>query len=299
MTSQKISVRFFDDHEIRAVWDDVSGRWQFAVVDIVAALTESSNPSNYWRVLKNRLRTAGNETITKCNGFKLLASDGKRRLTDCASQIDILSLVEAIPSAKTAKFVKWFVDSDESIDGISRSKAYALYESETFANLVPGTVQALRQIHAWLFAGLYDFAGQIRSVNIAKGNFVFAPARFLPNTLGLIESMPEGTFDEIVDKYVEMNVAHPFREGNGRATRVWLDLILKKNLKRVVDWSQIDKRDYLTAMTESPLNSTKIRNLLRNALTDRIDDREIFMKGIDYSYYYESDDPALEPKERG
>ncbi|MBR0224779.1 MAG: Fic family protein [Thermoguttaceae bacterium] len=298
MTSQKISVRFFDDHEIRAVWDDVSGRWQFAVVDIVAALTESANPGNYWRVLKNRLRAAGNETVTKCNGFKLLANDGKRRQTDCASQLDILSLVESIPSARTAKFVKWFVDSDESIDGTSRSRAYALYKSEAFANLKSGTVQALRQIHAWLFAGLYDFAGQIRSVNIAKGNFVFAPVRFLPNTLELIENMPQETFDEIVDKYVEMNVAHPFREGNGRATRIWLDLILKRSLKRVVDWSQIDKKDYLTAMTESPLNSAKIRNLLRNALTDKIDDREIFMKGIDYSYYYESDDPALEPKER-
>lgn len=186
-----------------------------------------------------------------------------------------------------------------ALDLASRSKAYALYKSEALTNLKLGTVQALRQIHALLFAGLYDFAGQIRSVNIAKGNFVFAPARFLPNTLALIEKMPQGTFDEIVDKYVEMNVAHPFREGNGRATRVWLDLILKMNLKRVVDWSQIDKKDYLTAMTESPMNSAKIRNLLRNALTDRIDDREIFMKGIDYSYYYESDDPALEPKERG
>ena len=212
-----------------------------------------------------------------------------------AAQKNISTPVESTNDVVAARSFKPFV----ALDLASRSKAYALYESEAFANLEPGTVQALRQIHAWLFAGLFGFAGQIRSVNIAKGNFVFAPARFLPNTLALIENMPQGTFDEIVDKYVEMNVAHPFREGNGRATRVWLDLILKKNLKRVVDWSQIDKGDYLAAMTESPLNSTKIRNLLRNALTDRIDDREIFMKGIDYSYYYESDDPALEPKERG
>ena len=185
-----------------------------------------------------------------------------------------------------------------ALDPASRLKAYALYKSEALADLKPGTFQALRQIHTWLFAGLHDFAGQIRSVNIAKGNFVFAPVRFLPNTLELIENMPERTFDEIVDKYVEMNVAHPFCEGNERATRRGLDPILKKNLKRVVDWSRIDKRDYLPATTESALNSAKIRNLLRNALTDRIDDREIFIKGIDYSYYYESDDPALEPKER-
>ncbi|MBQ7649501.1 MAG: Fic family protein, partial [Victivallales bacterium] len=150
-------------------------------------------------------------------------------------------------------------------------------------------------IHAYLFGGLYDFAGQIRTVNISKGNFTFAPAMFLANSLEQIEKMPENTFDEIISKYVEMNVAHPFREGNGRSTRIWLDLMLKKNLRKCVDWSQINKKDYLDAMTESPADSARIRTLLLNALTDRINDREMFMKGIDYSYYYESDDSSLEP----
>ena len=181
------------------------------------------------------------------------------------------------------------------IDRKSRSKAYALFESGLMASMKPGTVQCLQQIHAYLFGGLYDFAGQIRTVNISKGNFTFAPAMFLANSLAQIEKMPETTFDEIVAKYVEMNVAHPFREGNGRSTRIWLDMMLKKNLKMCVDWSKIDKDAYLDAMTESPADSTKIRSLLHNALTDKINDREIFMKGIDYSYYYESDDAALQP----
>ncbi len=183
----------------------------------------------------------------------------------------------------------------ESLDHKSRSKAYALFESGLMESMRPGTIQCLQQIHAYLFGGLYDFAGQIRTVNISKGNFTFAPAMFLESALAQIEKMPETSFDEIIGKYVEMNVAHPFREGNGRSTRIWLDLMLKKNLQKCVDWSQINKNDYLEAMTESPVDSTRIRLLLRNALTDRINDRELFMKGIDYSYYYESDDASLDP----
>lgn len=150
-----------------------------------------------------------------------------------------------------------------------------------------GTVKGLQQIHAYLFGGLYDFAGQIRQVNISKGGFTFAPAAFLHQTLSNIESMPEETFEQIVDKYVEMNVAHPFREGNGRTTRIWLDLILKKRLGVCVDWSRIDKYAYLSAMERSVADSRAIKHLLGEALTDKVDDREIFMKGIDYSYYYE------------
>ncbi|MBQ9372808.1 MAG: Fic family protein [Thermoguttaceae bacterium] len=216
-------------------------------------------------------------------------------MTDCLSQKDVLLLIEALPSRRTTEFVQWFVDGSELIDGRCRTKAYALFHSSNLGGMAPGTVRALRQIHAYLFGGLYDFAGQIRTVNLAKGNFVFATARFLDQTLMQIENMPHETFDEIVDKYVEMNVAHPFREGNGRAMRIWLDLMLKQSLKRCVDWSQIDKTSYLAAMAESPWSSSKIRALLRGAPTEKIDDREIFMKGIDYSYYYESDDLALDP----
>lgn len=151
-------------------------------------------------------------------------------------------------------------------------------------------MKGLQQIHAYLFGGLYDFAGQIRTVNIAKAGFQFAMAQYLEQTLKNVERMPEDSFENIIDKYVEMNVAHPFREGNGRATRIWLDLILKKNLQLCIDWSHVDKRKYLEAMTRSVAGPTSIKDLLRSALTDKINDRDTFMKGIDYSYYYEQED---------
>ncbi len=163
-------------------------------------------------------------------------------------------------------------------------------ESGILDSMKPGTVKCLQQIHAYLFGGLYDFAGKIRTKTIAKGDTLFCLAEHLHSYLKTVEAMPETTFDEIVDKYVEMNMAHPFMEGNGRSTRIWLDLILKKRLKKCVDWSKIGKRDYLNAMIESEMNSTRIHELLQMALTDRIDDRETFMKGIDYSYYYEQED---------
>jgi cell filamentation protein len=150
-----------------------------------------------------------------------------------------------------------------------------------------GTAKGLQQIHAYLFGGLYDFAGQIRQKNISKGGFQFAISRFLFTTLKKIEAMPENTFDEIVNKYIEMNIAHPFMEGNGRSTRIWLDLILKKRLKKCVDWSKISKQDYMNAMMLSPTKSSILKTLLEKALTTKINDREMFMKGIDYSYYYE------------
>ena len=154
----------------------------------------------------------------------------------------------------------------------------------------PGSIKCLQQIHAYIFGGLYDFAGQIRNKNISKGGFTFANALHFPIILKNIENMPETTFDEIADKYVEMNVAHPFMEGNGRSTRIWLDLMLRRSLKKCVDWSKIDKRDYLDAMRRSVTDASAIKALLKNALTDKIDDRETFMKGIDYSYYYELED---------
>ena len=173
--------------------------------------------------------------------------------------------------------------------------AYDLFESGLLDSLEPGTVKCLQQIHAYIFGGLYDFAGQIRTKNISKGGFAFANALHFPQILQTIEQMPETTFDEIADKYVEMNVAHPFMEGNGRSTRIWLDLMLKRTLKKCVDWSKIDKFEYLRAMKESVDDSSRLKSLLRAALTGKIDSRELFMKGIDYSYYYESDDLSMEP----
>ena len=170
---------------------------------------------------------------------------------------------------------------------ISKEKALELFESGQFAALRAGSVDALLAIHQTLFSEIYDFAGKVRTVNIAKGNFRFAPAIYLAAALESIEKMPQSTFDEIIEKYVEMNIAHPFREGNGRATRIWLDLMLRRELGQVVDWSKVDKQDYLPAMERSPIKDLEIKHLLKAALTDRVDDREVFMKGINASYAYE------------
>lgn len=170
---------------------------------------------------------------------------------------------------------------------ISKMKAIALYESNLVDESEIGKFSGLAKIHKFLFEEIYDFAGKIRTVNIAKGNFRFAPVMYLNAALKHIDDMPQSTYDEIIEKYVEMNVAHPFREGNGRSTRIWLDLILKKELKLVIDWNKVDKEDYLLAMERSPIKDVEIKVLLRNALTDEIDDREMYMKGIDASYYYE------------
>ena len=170
---------------------------------------------------------------------------------------------------------------------ISKKKAAQLYDSGYLDTLSPGTYAALAEIHRYLFEDIYDFAGKLRQVNLAKGSFRFAPLMYLDASLKNIEKMPQSTFDEIVEKYVEMNIAHPFREGNGRSMRIWLDLIFKKELGMVVDWSLVDKEDYLLAMERSPIRDIEIKHLLKQALTDQIHDREIYMKGIDHSYYYE------------
>ena len=170
---------------------------------------------------------------------------------------------------------------------ISKQKAVEMFESGYLESLEAGTFEGLAKIHKYLFDEIYDFAGEVRKVNISKGNFRFAPLMYLDAALQSIDKMPQSTFDEIVEKYVEMNVAHPFREGNGRSTRIWLDLMLKKEIGYVVDWSKGDKEDYLLAMERSPIKDIEIKFLLKNALTDNVNDREIYMKGIDHSYYYE------------
>lgn len=170
---------------------------------------------------------------------------------------------------------------------ISKQKALKLFETGRLDALVPGTFQTLAAIHQYLFEDIYDFAGKIREVNIAKGSFRFAPLMYLQAALDNIDKMPQTDFDEIIEKYVEMNIAHPFREGNGRSTRIWLDLILKKVIGKVIDWSKIDKEDYLLAMERSPIRDIEIKYILKNALTSDIDSREVYMKGIDTSYYYE------------
>lgn len=170
---------------------------------------------------------------------------------------------------------------------LSKRRAIELWDKGLINNFEVGTYKGLQQIHAFLFQDIFDFAGKTRDVNLSKGNFRFANLLYLESNLAIIERMPEGSFDEIIDKYVEMNVAHPFREGNGRATRIWLDLMLKKNLNKCIDWTMVDRADYLSAMERSPVNSLEIKHLLKNALTDKVDDRGVYLRGIQQSYVYE------------
>lgn len=286
----KVSIRFFNDREVRAIWDEENAKWWFSVLDIVGVLNgqdDYEKNRNYWKYLKAKLKKQNPQLVSATTQLKLTAADGKKYKTDVLDNDGVITLAKNFPNTKSAKFIEWFTYSDETIDGKSKTKAYALFESSLLDSIEVGTTNGLKQIHAYLFGGLYDFAGKIRTVNISKGGFKFAAAGFLPQTLEQIEKMSEASFAQIVDKYVEMSIAHPFREGNGRSTRIWLDLMLKKNLKMCVDWSKINKKDYLSAMEESSIDSSHIKQLLENALTDKINDRETFMKGIDYSYYYE------------
>ena len=289
----KVSFRFYNDHEVRAIWDDANNKWWFSATDIVRAINDEDDyvkAGNYWRWLKKKLNTDGIQLVSVTHDFKFQAPDGKQRAADALDADCVQTVAKNYPNNRARKFLEWFTYSDNSIDGQSKKKAYTLVESGLLDSMEPGTVKCLQQIHAYLFGGLYDFAGQIRTKTIWKDGTLFCRAEYLMKNLTIIEAMPETTFDEIVSKYVEMNVAHPFMEGNGRSTRIWLDLIFKKRLKLCVDWSKINKKDYLEAMRRSTTDVSMIKRLLEDAMTDRIDDREIFMKGIDYSYYYEQEE---------
>ena len=270
----KTSIRFFNDREVRAVWDEEHSKWWFSVLDIIAAINEQDDyqkTRNYWKYLKTKLRKENSQLVSATNQLKLKASDGKSYKTDTFDAEGVTLLAKHINNTKATNFLDWFLYSDNTIDGQSKKKAYQLFESGILKTVDPGTIKCLQQIHAYLFGGLYDFAGQIRTKNISKGGFTFANCIHFPETLQTIERMPETTFDEIMDNYVEMKiraneyhvnsftngrvqpnlckVVHSFMEGNGRNTRIWLDLMLKRSLKRCVDWSQIDKNEYLLAMT--------------------------------------------------
>lgn len=280
---QKTSIRFFNNIPVRSVWNGETSKWYICAVDVIEALGVSNSPRVYWATIKRR----NPQLIAICKQLKVTAKDGKKYLTDVIDDEGLNILMATVPNRKSVAFIEWIKNMGTSIDEQSKSKAYALFENGTINDIEVGTVIGLKQIHSYIFGGLYDFAGQIRTVNIAKGGFAFANSAYLEQTLAAVEKMSESTFEEIAQKYIEMNVAHPFREGNGRSTRIWLDLMLKKNLAKCVDWSLIDKKDYLDAMKFSVVDGSKIKKLLLGALTDKINDREIFMKGIDYSYYYE------------
>jgi cell filamentation protein len=289
----KVSIRFYNDYEVRAVWNEELSKWYFSPVDIICILnsqTDYVKASNYWRWFKRKLIKDNVEFVSNTHRLKLTAHDGKKYLTDTIDADGIISLAKSFPSNKSSQFLEWFLYSDNTVDGQSKKKAYSFWKSNLIIASEIGTVRSLQKIHSYIFGGLYDFAGKLRTINISKGGFRFATVQFLDSTLKQIELMPQNTFDEIVDKYVEMNVAHPFMEGNGRSTRIWLDLILKHSIKKCIDWSLISKNDYLLAMKNSVIDNAQIRNLLNGALTDKINNREVFMKGIDYSYYYEEAD---------
>ena len=279
----KTSIRFFEDVPVRAVWDEKTAKWWFCATDIAEALTKSKNPRNYWTKFKSR----HGELMTICHQLKLKAKDGKFYNTDVVDESGLNTVIALIPGKNNDIFSRWMKNLETTLDEKSKQKAYELFESGFINNIEIGTVKGLQQIHSYIFGGLYDFAGQIRTLNIAKGGFAFAPAMFLNESLKNIEAMPDNTFEQIISKYIEMNIAHPFMEGNGRSTRIWLDMLLKSKLKVCVDWSKIDKTSYLNAMRASVTDSSKITALIKSALTTDTESREIIMKGIDYSYYYE------------
>lgn len=289
-SNTKISIRFFDDREVRAVWDEENAKWWFSVLDIIAVLRDQDDYNknrNYWKYLKAKLKKENNELGSATTQLKLTANDGKRYLTDMLDNEGIIALGKQFPSKNANRFIEWFTYSPESIDGKSKTKAYALFETTFVDSIAIGTTKGLQQIHAYIFGGLYDFAGQIRTKNIAKGGYTFTYAQYLNKTLLQIDQMPETHFEDIVEKYVAMNKAHPFMEGNGRSTRIWLDLMLKKQLKCCIDWSKISKPNYMNAMIISTVDSSVLQALLKTALASDINSREMYMKGIDYSYYYE------------
>ena len=286
----KISIRFFNDREVRAIWEDEHAKWWFSVVDVVGILNDENDYSktrNYWKYLKAKLKKENNKLVSATTQLKLTAADDKKYKTDMLDSEGVIELSKNFPNNRAMKFLDWFLYSDTSLDGQSKKKAYTLFESNFINEFEVGSTKGLQQIHAYLFGGLFEFAGQIREKSISKGGYQFVYAQQLLVVLQQIDAMPQKTFDEIIQKYAAMNKAHPFMEGNGRSTRVWLDLILKKELKKCVDWSKISKENYMNAMIISTVDYKVLAQLIAKALTNKINDREMFMKGIDYSYYYE------------
>lgn len=280
---EKTSIRYFNKKPVRSRWDEETSSWLVCAIDLIAAVVETSNPRIYWYTIKTR----NSELLANCKQLKMTASDGKVYDTDCLSIKDLDILLDILPRKRRKILKEWLKGKNDPLDEQSKKKAYDLINSGVIYDIEVGTTRGLQQIHSYLFEGLYDFAGKIRNKNISKGGFMFANALHLPSILNDIDKMPENTIEQIVDKYVEMNIAHPFMEGNGRATRIWLDQILIRSLKKCVDWSKIDKKEYLDAMSVSPSSSKQIFILIKNSLTSDFENRELIIKGIDYSYYYE------------
>ena len=281
----KHSIRYFNNKPVRAIWDNENSLWWYSAIDFISILIEPNSPRRYW----NNIKVRNPELLPFCQQLKLYAADGKKYLSDVISEEGVRQLVTIIPSKYKKMILEWIKGLLDPIDEQSKKKAYDLYKAELIEDDEIGKTIALQKIHAYLFEGLYPFAGKIRTLTISKDGFTFANGYFLPQVLKDIDKMPDYSFDEIVKKYIEMNIAHPFMEGNGRSTRIWLDLLLKNRLSKCVDWSKIEKNDYMNAMRVSIVNPKPIYILLSGALTDKINDRELFNRGIDCSYYYEEE----------
>jgi len=279
----KTLFREYNNIPIQLFWDQNHNKWWYSASDIIKVLVDSKNPRIYWHTFKDR-----NPKLNKyVKQFKILTTDNKNRLVDTISQEGINELLYLLPSKNNKSLIDWLKGLATPSEKQSKERAYSLWYGNIIDINSAGTVKCLLQIHAYIFDGIYDYAGKLRNVNMSKGGFEFANCMHFHTILPNIEKMPQSTLEEIVHKYIEMNIAHPFREGNGRATRIWLDLILKKELKLCIDWSKISKKDYFAVMVASPYNPKPLLNAIKSALTDKINDREIFMKGIDTSYYYE------------
>lgn len=281
----KHPVRYFNNKEIRAVWDNDNSIWWYSAVDLIDALVEPNSPRRYWNNVK--VRNPGLSSF--CGQLKLYAKDDKKYLSDVINEDGIRMVVSIIPSKYKEEIMDWIKGSLDPLDKQSKKKAHDLYKTSLIEDEEIGKTISLQKIHGYLFEGLYPFAGKIRNKTISKGGFVFANGDFLPEVLKTIDEMPDDSFEAITDKYIEMNIAHPFMEGNGRATRIWLDMLFIARLAKCVDWSKIEKSDYLDAMKKSPSNPKPIKELLKSALVSDIDNRELFLKGIDCSYYYEEE----------
>jgi cell filamentation protein len=279
----KHSTRYFKKQPVRSIWEKDQAQWWYSAVDLTRILLDSKEPRKYWNIFKDR----NPELSSFCRQLKLYALDGKKYASDVINEGGIRLFLTLISNKHKKDVLNWLNGMMDPLDEQSKQKAYELYNTDLIQIEEVGKVISLQKIHGYLFEGLYPFAGKIRTKNISKDGFVFANSDYLSEILKSIDEMPEVTLDDIVRKYVEMNIAHPFMEGNGRATRIWLDLILKKQLKQCVDWLKIEKKEYFAAMIKSPVNPLMIRNLILGALTNDFNNRELFLKGIDTSYYYE------------
>lgn len=256
------SIKLYNNQEVRVLWDEDNSKWYFCAIDVVAIFNEQNDhhkSSNYWRWLKRKLINAKVQFVSDTHRLKLPAQDRKKYFTDVLNSKEIIELAKHFPNNKSMKFLNWFLYSDSTIAGQSKKKAYSLWESNLISDEEIGTVKALQKIHGYLFGGLFDFAGKIRNVNISKNGFQFAPVKSLFENLNQIEKMDTATIDAVLNQYLEMNLAHPFMDGNGRSTRIWLDLILKKNFQQCLDWSKIGKQEYLTVMQNSVIDRPNIK----------------------------------------